>query len=87
MAATLEETAAAHHHAFEERDGADPEWSQWYAAHAGSRLAELLGRAIAQDDLAARLNELDRRYREEQTDIPWAEYYAAHLVGDIPEEK
>ena len=46
LADILREAGAAHHQAFIEVDGADPEWAPWYAGHIQERLNEALGRTL-----------------------------------------
>lgn len=81
LANLLRDAGAAHHRAFADTDGADPDWARWYAEYLASRLPDVLGRSYSLDALTAALERLDREYRAAGTDQPWPEYYAEHLAG------
>lgn len=80
IAALLRETAAAHHDAFLDQDGDDPEWPLWYATYLHDRLPPLLGRALTRSELVFALVHLERQLAAEGAGAPWPEYYAAHLL-------
>ncbi len=77
VTALLRETAQAHHEAFAEVDGADPDWPLWYAEHLAPRLRELLHTDLTVSELVHSLIIADEAHPD---DSDWAETYAALLV-------
>lgn len=77
VAALLRDTAQAHHEAFADVDGADPEWPLWYAEHLAPRLRELLQPELTVSELVHSLMLADEAH---PGDRDWAETYAALLV-------
>jgi hypothetical protein len=68
----------AHHAAFEDTGGEDPDWASWYVdwllEH--SRICELLEGKPCGPELEAHLVALDRAYQREEPDEPWEVFYA-----------
>lgn len=60
LADVLREAGTTHHKAFAATAGADPEWPTWYAEFLAPRLRAILGRSIAVDELAERLQQWRR---------------------------
>lgn len=78
LANLLKETGQAHHQAFIETDGADPEWALWYASYLKEPLSDLLNREFSQSQIIYELVRLDKT-----ADIgraPWPEVYAMELM-------
>jgi len=71
---------AAHHQAYLETDGADPEWPLWYAGYLGQPLGELLDTEFTQSELTYLLVLAEKTRQEAEPDSPWAEYYARFLI-------
>lgn len=86
----LVETGHAHHQAFLATNGADPDWSIWYAGHLlDGGLAELLGQSLSRAELARTLCELEEAHRAMDPDAEWSVFYARELVDRLvarPEE-
>lgn len=80
LAALLAETGEAHHQAFIETDGEDPEWAAWYTAYLQDRLGVFFGRNLSQEEIAEVLTELDERYSAHQVNADWSTYYAQALM-------
>jgi hypothetical protein len=78
LAALLAATGHAHHNAYLATDGYDPEWPTWYAERAVADVNELLGSDLDPMQLRDLILEADRLA---PADVPWAEAYAAHIVG------
>lgn len=70
------ETGHAHHQAFIETDGADPDWPTWYAEHLQVQLNRLLGTPCARSELVYLLVLVEKERAQEAPQAPWAEYYA-----------
>lgn len=78
LAALFEKTGHAHHQAYIETDGADPEWALWYAQELEKPLSTLLETSFTQSKIVYELVRL-----EESADIskrPWPIVYASDLV-------
>jgi hypothetical protein len=81
LASLFKETGHAHHQAYIETDGADPDWAIWYADYLVDKLPEHLGGAKLQK---SEIIYLLMRFSFEQTlDAPgaeWTRYYAKILL-------
>ncbi|MEP0132672.1 MAG: hypothetical protein ABJJ25_02440 [Eudoraea sp.] len=78
LAALLEKTGHAHHQAFIESDGVDPEWALWYAKTLEKPLSSLLNMTFTQSRVVYELIRL-----EETADVTnkfWPAVYAEDLV-------
>jgi hypothetical protein len=86
LIALLTEAGEAHHDAFIESDGADPEWPLWYAEYLEPRLRRLIGYTGTRSELVARLVESDRRHRADVAHQPrppsFARTFSARLLLD-----
>jgi hypothetical protein len=83
IASLLDKTQAAHG-AYEERElnGVyDQIWPAWYAAYLVEHgISDLLGQAIAPEQLAGLLKQYDEEYRAQPRTESWPDYYAAQLL-------
>ena len=79
IAVLLEETGNAHHEAFIESDGFDPEWALWYANHLQKPLSRLLGRSFTQSKIIYELVRMDETLST--TEEPWTKVFARDLVN------
>lgn len=75
LAALLVETGHAHHQAFIETDGADPEWPIWYADHLHPKLVGDLG--LTRSEIVYLLIGASRAA---DPDEPWPQSYAAFIL-------
>lgn len=80
LAALFRETGEAHHQAFLDTDGDDPEWALWYAEHLHARLTPFLAAPITRSRLVFCLIGADDEHRATESDAPWPEYYARRFV-------
>ena len=69
LAALLGETKDAHHQAFLEVNGADPEWPVWYADRLHEPLSKLLGSELTRSQIVYELIRLSQESDEIQTNI------------------
>lgn len=82
IAGTLRAAAAAHHQAFIEVNGHDPEWPQWYADYACDQIGRILDRQVRPQPLAALLVEANAEHQAARgTD--WAEFYAGFIAARV----
>ena len=79
LAALFDDTLAAHHAAFEELEGIDPEWPLWYAEYMQARLNEILDEELTVSEIVYRLVGLSLRQPEEAPDEPWQQFYARNF--------
>ncbi len=71
----FQETGKAHHQAFIEVDGVDPEWPAWYAEHMHEKLCNLLNAKFTKSELIYLLILVDREQRLESPGGDWMKYY------------
>lgn len=70
----------AHHQAFLEIDGWDPEWPIWYAEYFRAPIQEFLPREVTKSELAYLLV---KAYKEWPEGGDWAQQLAGILARDI----
>lgn len=75
LAALFREANQAHHRAYIETDGADPDWPIWYAEFLRDRLAELLDATFTKSELVYLLVALDRELKSRAPGAEWVGYY------------
>lgn len=76
----LLQTGKAHHEAFLEVNGADPDWPLWYAEYLKDRLPKILGKEYTISELTYLMIDFDRRHRAMAPESPWHFYYAQKLL-------
>ena len=72
----LRRAAAAHHEAYAETDGRDPNWPNWYARYLTEHGFDY---EPGEDELAIRLRELDHEHEAIGRPSDWAMFYADRL--------
>ena len=77
----LTEAAAAHHEAFQDSDGADPEWPLWYATYLSERLPAVSNFTGTRSELVFWLVRLADEHQAADSSIPWARFYAVRLAA------
>jgi hypothetical protein len=80
IAQLLEETGNAHHQAFIETDGYDPEWPLWYADYTHRKLETLLDAQFTRRELADLLTRLDKEQNEQAPSVHWSITYAQAVI-------
>ena len=81
VVALLRESGPAHHQAYIETDGDDPDWPIWYAGYLLDRLNAMLGTTLTKTQLIVLLVELDQQYRSEERNSDWPSYYAEEMMA------
>ncbi len=76
LADLFTETGHAHHQAFIEVDGNDPDWPLWYADHLRESLEEHLGANFTKSELVYLLVLADKEHNLQAPGSPWPHYYA-----------
>ena len=80
LAELFRQTGGAHHDAFRDTDGADPEWALWYAEYLHNRLTPFLAAPITRSRLVFCLIGADDEHRATESDVPWPRYYAERFL-------
>ena len=83
LAALLRETAKAHHTAFADTDGFDPEWPIWYAEHLQPRLRPFVNSDITVSRLVHTLVQLDDEHTARKPELAWPEFWATGIVDRL----
>lgn len=73
-------TAEAHHQAFLETDGLDPDWPLWYADALIEPLQRLLKADLTRDDIAGLLVQAEQEQQAVAPDSDWTVYYAGFFM-------
>lgn len=73
-------TGEAHHQAYIETDGADPEWPLWYAEYLRERLGPLLGATFTKSELVYLLIWVANEQPLDAPGVDWARYYASFFI-------
>jgi hypothetical protein len=71
----------AHHKAFIQTDGNDPEWPIWYADHLHDALEKLLNTNFTRSEIIALLVQADKSHRREAPRQEWSEFYADFFMN------
>jgi glutaredoxin len=80
LAELFKQTGEAHHQAFIETDGADPEWAIWYSEYLQKRIEPFLAAPISRSRLVFCLIGADDEHRAIESDVPWPRYYAERFL-------
>ena len=71
----------AHHKAYIETDGADPEWPLWYADYLRERLGTLLDASFTKSELVHMLVLVANEQPLRAPGANWARYYAKKFIA------
>ena len=80
LTALFQETVSAHHQAFIETDGDDPEWPLWYATYLQPRLSRLLAISCTKSQLVYLLLSAEHHHQREASSEHWTVYYAEFIL-------
>lgn len=75
------EVGEAHHQAYIEADGADPEWPLWYADYLRERLGDLLDASFTRSELVYMLLLVANEQPLRAPGANWARYYAKFFMA------
>lgn len=76
----------AHHQAFIETDGDDPEWPLWYANYLLDPLGKELGASFTKSELVYLLVLVSKEQALRSPGAVWAAYYADFFLQRYPQE-
>ena len=77
----LQESAEAHHQAYLDVDGVDPNWSMFYAPF---MIVHGLQVPVSAQELSDQLNIYDTEFVEQNLKGAWQPYYAKRMLEDYP---
>ena len=80
LAALFREAGHAHHQAYLDTDGEDPEWPRWYADFLHERLGALLGARFTRSELTYLLVQVDKTLHLHAPGADWPRYYARFFL-------
>jgi hypothetical protein len=80
LADLFREAGKAHHEAFIETGGEDPEWPLWYAEYVLERLRELLDVGFTKSQLVYLLITASNEQQAKAPGADWAWYYARFFL-------
>jgi hypothetical protein len=82
--AVLKAAGPAHHAAYIETDGDDPEWPLWYAEHVLGEVRDILGRPdLTLSRLVAAFVAADDDYARSPSEVPWHRHYAERFAREL----
>ncbi len=76
----FEKTGKAHHQAFIETDGADPEWPSWYTDYLHHDLSKRLNANFSKSELVYLLVLVEKEREIEAPGSDWLMYYANFFI-------
>jgi hypothetical protein len=74
------EAGPAHHQAYFQTNGADPDWPLWYADYLYKPLTHLLPIDFTKSELVCLLIQLHKDHEQKAPDRAWYEYYAVFFM-------
>ncbi len=83
LIAALAEAGPAHHRAYQETDGLDPDWPWWYAGFLRERLNQILGVELTRSEWTYWLIAAARHQTERGLETPWPDVYADYFLSHI----
>jgi len=81
LARLFREAGAAHHQAFLDTNGDDPDWPHWYALYLGPKLRALFGLSVSLEELARLLMALEAERMRQKPAADWPTFYADYLLS------
>ncbi len=80
IAEFFQEAGHAHHQAYIETDGADPDWPIWYAEYMVEKLNTLLNASFTKSELVYLLITMERDLASNAPGANWPQYYGRYLA-------
>jgi hypothetical protein len=79
----FQETGPAHHQAYIQTDGADPEWPLWYAEHMQENLNGLLKTSFTRSKIVQLLVSASEEQEARAPGADWTAYFADYFLSHI----
>ena len=83
LTALFIETGQAHHQAYIETEGDDPEWPIWYAEYMHEKVMDIFNLEFTKSELVYLLVAADLDQKDEESDEPWPTYYASFFSKSL----
>ncbi len=84
LEAALAPIGPAHHAAYIETDGDDPEWPLWYARHAGAEVREILSQPdLTESRLVWAFVSAADAHKSQDPAVPWPRFYAEWFAREL----
>ena len=80
LLAAMRAVGPAHHEAFADRNGEDPDWSLWYADYLREEVAAALDTDLSRADLIELLVVAERAAEKREED--WPEFYVDYVLDN-----
>jgi glutaredoxin len=80
VAELLAQIGRAHHEAFADTDGVDPEWPIWYADYARDKFADQFGLEFTRSQLIYCFMKADIEHKARSPESNWSDFYADEIV-------
>ena len=80
LAELLVSTGHAHHAAYADADGVDPEWASWYAPRLQTLIGDRLGRKVTRSELTYLLVRAEREHSASDGEVAWPVLYAQLIL-------
>lgn len=77
----LQRASDAHHEAFADTDGTDPDWAAWFAGQIAEGFNGLLGSELSEGQIAALLGEAEQEHLMTAPGREWPGYYAEFFIA------
>lgn len=74
------ETGEAHHQAFIETNGVDPDWPLWYSQHLMDKLLPLIDADMTRSELVFNLVRAEIERMEDAPGANWKRFYAQFFI-------
>ena len=74
-------TGHAHHQAYIETDGVDPDWAIWYGNYLEKPISGLIDAEPSATEITEKLVLLDKEFSEKSRSDHWTVYYAIEFVN------
>jgi hypothetical protein len=83
MAELFRKAKSAHHQAFIEVDGADPDWPLWYAHYVQADLNRIAAAELTVSELTYYILAAEKARQHENPAADWPEFYSQFLLADL----
>lgn len=83
LTALFRESGPAHHQAYIETNGDDPEWPLWYANYLHERLNNLLDTKLTKSELVYWLISVEKDRQKNTPQAYWPDYYAHFFLEQV----
>ena len=80
LVALFKQAGSAHHQAYIETNGDDPEWPLWYAQFLENKLPAMINQQMTRSEIVWLLLTLEKQRAAESLTGSWPAYYAEEIL-------